>query len=239
MCGRYTLTRHSLREVAEILEAELDPDLEAAYRPRYNVAPTNLCWLVVDEGGHRQIAAGRWGFPIPYGPRADDPVGMINARAETAADKPSFRDAFVRGRCGVIADGFFEWAGPKGRRQPIWFHPPSGELLVFAGLWREHADADTGEVERRFTILTTEANALVEPTHARMPAILPSQSLGPWLQPPPRGARKPELMRLSAGLRGLLRPADNSLLVATPVSNRVSNVRNDDPGCVEGERLLF
>ncbi|HFE45227.1 MAG TPA: hypothetical protein ENJ18_06995 [Nannocystis exedens] len=116
MCGRFTLTRHDLREVATLLEAELTDELAATYRPRYNVAPTNLHWLLVDEGGRRQLVLGRWGFPIPFGPRKHDPVGLINARSETAARKPTFRNAFTQTRCAVIADGFYEWAGPRGRR---------------------------------------------------------------------------------------------------------------------------
>lgn len=239
MCGRFTLTRHNLREVATLLEAELTDELAAAYRPRYNVAPSNLHWLLVDEGGRRQLVLGRWGFPISFGPRKDDPVGLINARSETAASKPTFRAAFTRTRCAVIADGFFEWAGPRGRRAPTWFHSPSQELLLFAGLWRERADPDTGELERRFTILTTEANAVIEPCHARMPAILAPASVTPWLAPPPQIRQQEQLGRFTEGLREHLRPADNALLRATPVSPRVGNVRNDDPACIEPERLLF
>lgn len=237
MCGRFTLTRTSLREVAEALEADFDADDAAAYKPRYNVAPGDRAWIVVHEQGRRRIAAARWGFPQDYGPRQDDPVGLINARAETAADKPTFRGAFVRGRCGVITDGFYEWGGAKGHRQPLWFHTPRRELLLLGGLWRERTDDETGEVERRFTVLTTEANAVVSPAHARMPAIIPGPTLGRWLTPPP--LRRDDQQRLVGELRGLLRPADNSLLLATPVSSRVNNARNDDPACIEGERLLF
>ncbi len=239
MCGRFTLTRTNLRDVATILEAELDEELEAAYSPRYNVAPSNIHWLLVNEGGRRQIVAGRWGFPIAFGPRKDDPVGLINARSETAASKPTFRDAFARARCAVLADGFFEWSGPRGRRTPTWFHAPSLELLPLAGLWREQVCPETGEVERRFTILTTEANAVIEPCHARMPAILPPASVSPWIEPAPNTRHPEALRRFSAELSAHLRPADNSLLVATPVSSRVGNVRHDDPSCIEPERTLF
>jgi len=239
MCGRFTLTRTNLRDVATILEAELDEELQADHAPRYNVAPSNIHWLLVDEGGRRQIVAGRWGFPIPFGPRKDDPVGLINARAETAASKPTFRDAFTHTRCAVIADGFFEWSGPRGRRMPTWFHSPATQLLLFAGLWRERTDPESGEVERRFTILTTEANAVIEPSHARMPAILAPASVTPWLSPAPRTRDRETLRRFSGALGDHLRPADNALLVATPVSSRVGNVRNDDPGCIEPERTLF
>jgi putative SOS response-associated peptidase YedK len=238
MCGRFTLTRTDLREVAEILEAELDEELAEAYQPRYNAAPSNILWLLVNEAG-RRIVAGRWGFPMPFGPKKDDPVGLINARSETAASKPTFRDAFAHRRCAVISDGFLEWAGPKGRRRPTWFHAPSLELLLMAGLWRERADPETGEVERRFTILTTEANAVIEPSHARMPAFLPPASVDPWLAPSPNTRSKDAQRRFTAGLTDLLRPADNALLVATPVSPRVGNVRNDDPACIEPERTLF
>ena len=239
MCGRFTLTRHNLREVATLLEAELTDELAAAYRPRYNVAPTNLHWLLVDEAGRRQLVLGRWGFPIPFGPRKNDPVGLINARSETAARKPTFRNAFARTRCAVVADGFYEWSGPRGRRAATWFHSPSQELLLFAGLWREQADPETGEVERRFTILTTQANAVIEPCHARMPAILAPASVTPWLAPAPATQGREQLQRFAQKLGEHLRPADNALLRATPVSPRVGNVRNDDPACIEPERLLF
>ena len=239
MCGRFTLTRTNLREVATILEAELDADLESAHSPRYNVAPSNIHCLLVDEGRRRRIVAGRWGFPIDFGPRKDDPVGLINARAETAASKPTFRDAFAHTRCAVIADGFYEWSGPKGRRMPTWFHSPTMELLLFAGLWRERIDPGSGEVERRFTILTTEANALIEPSHARMPAILNPSSVAPWLAPAPPTRDREAIRRFAQGLVSHLRPADNALLRATPVSSRVGNVRNDDPACIEPERTLF
>ncbi|MEZ4450663.1 MAG: SOS response-associated peptidase [Nannocystaceae bacterium] len=239
MCGRFTLTRTSLREVAEALEADFSADDAAAYRPRFNVAPTDRAWLLVgDQGpGRRAVVGARWGFPQEYGPRQDDPVGLINARAETAADKPTFRRAFLHGRCAVITDGFYEWGGARGHRQPLWFHTPRRELLLLGGLWREHTDDDTGEVQRRFTVLTTEANAVVSPAHARMPVILPPAAVSRWLTPAP--SRRPDQERLVHELRGLLRPADNALLLATPVSSRVNNAKHDDPSLIEGERLLF
>lgn len=227
MCGRFTLTRHDLREVAALLGAFVSDEDAAAHRPRYNVAPSARAWLLVDEGAGRRIEAGRWGFPPPWGPRQADPVGLINVRAETAAEKPSFREAWRRRRCAVIADGFFEWRGGKGHKEPLWLHRPGGELLLFAGLWRESVDEE-GVAARRFAILTTAANELVAPIHARMPAILGPEALSRWLSVGP-----------GEGLDAALGPAPAGLLVATPVSTRVNDARFDDPLCVASAPGLF
>lgn len=237
MCGRYTLTRTNLREVAELLGATVSADDAAAHRPRYNIAPSSPGWLVVADAGARQIVRGRWGFPVPFGPRQDDPVGLINARAESIADKPTFRGALAHGRCGVVADGFFEWTGHKGHKRPLWFHPPGGDLLVFAGLWREVADPDTGEVERRFAILTTDANRLVAPIHERMPAILAPGALARWLAPAP--SERAAFGAFAAGLQDILAPAPEGALEATAVSPRVNDARVDDPLCIAAEPTLF
>ena len=230
MCGRFTLTRTDLREVAELLGAAVSAEDAAAHRPRYNVAPSQEAWLVVEDGAGRRLTRGRWGYPPPFGPRHDDPVGLINARAETVAEKPTFRGALAGGRCAVVADGFFEWTGAKGHRRPLWFHAPGGEVLLFAGLARQVADAESGELERRFAVLTTAANRLVAPIHDRMPALVPVEALGRWLAPT-------ALERVALG--DLLRPAPEGLLVATPVSARVNDARFDDPLCVAAEPGLF
>lgn len=230
MCGRFTLTTPDLEALARVVEADISPALRERHHPRYNVAPTQAAAIVCEEEDGRQLELAVWGMPSPWG-KDRRPGGFINARAETAATLPTFRDAFARGRCGVLADGFYEWSGPKEHRQPYWFHPPKGQLIVFAGLYRDARDEQTGELTRRFLILTTAANSVVAPHHDRMPAIVPRGQLRRWLAPLPRSARPAD----SAALAELLGPAPEGLLVATPVSTRVNSPRHDDPACLEPE----
>ena len=220
MCGRFTLTTPDIEALARFVSADLDPRLLEHHQPRYNIAPTSVTPLLVAAGPRRILEPAVWGLPSPFG--ADKrPGGFINARAETAATLPSFRDAFARGRCGVMTDGFFEWTGPKASRRPLWFRRHDGAPMVLAGLYRDASDPETGEVTRRFAILTTRANATLAPHHDRMPVILPLPGLERWL-----GAARPD------ALGDLLQPAPDDLLSTTPVSPRVNNVRFDDEGCI-------
>ena len=199
MCGRMTLTRRELIEVADELEAAFDAGAAAAYRPRYNVAPTDTHPVLRLREGARWLEPARWGLP-PTGRRAKAPV--INARAETARLRDPFRAAWngpvgsMAGRCVVPADGFFEWK--KETREPTWFHRPDGRLLLLAGLWQDGA----------FTVLTTAPNALVGQIHDRMPAVLSPDEAHAWLAAPSSG---------------LLHPAPEGVLEARPVSTRRSS----------------
>lgn len=206
MCGRFTLTRRELGDVAAYLDAEVDDALQGAYRPRYNIAPTDV-HLILREP-HR-LEPGIWGW-------AGGPAGLvINARSETVAKKAMFREAVARRRCVIPADGFYEWTGDKSRRRPLWFHPPDGGLLLMAGLWEPAPDGRPA-----FTVLTTEANALIAASHDRMPVLLDRETARQWLL-------RPNL--------DLLCPAAVGSLVCTPVSPRVNSVENDDPACLEPE----
>ena len=208
MCGRFTLTAKDLGRVATALGAEIESGLSAAWQPRYNVAPTQLHPIVREEGAHRSLARAAWGLTSSPGP-----TPHINARAESAATKPTFRRAFEARRCVVPADGFYEWtSGPgKGTRQPVWFHAPDGALLLLAGLWEERAGT------LAFTILTTAANDVVAKVHDRMPALLSRARMDEWLARPDAA---------------LLAPAASDALVATMVSARVNRVAADDPDCL-------
>jgi putative SOS response-associated peptidase YedK len=203
MCGRITLTVPDLHTVAELLEADLAAEDAAAYRPRYNAAPTDRLFIAVlaakASGARRQLVPARWGFP----------GGVINVRSETAARQP----AFEQGRAIVPADGFFEWTGPKSARRPIWFRPRAGGLLYLAGLARPLPDG-----QPCFVVLTTEARGPIAEVHDRMPVLLPPARAREWLE------RKDS---------GLLVPAPEDFLTATEVSTRVNSVANDDPGCLE------
>jgi putative SOS response-associated peptidase YedK len=189
--------------VAQLLEADLRPEDVELYRPRYNIAPTDLHWVVRLAGQKRAMVPAGWGFARP-----DAPL-LINARVETARDTPTFRDAFARHRCVVPADGFFEWRGAAKERRPIWFHPQTG-LLLFAGIYEEREGAPPA-----FVILTTEANSTVAIAHDRMPVIVPASGVDDWLS------------------RASIAPVAPDLLVATPVSRRVSSVAHDDPSCLD------
>lgn len=206
MCGRFTLTRRDLAEVAAELEAEFSAEDAARYRPRYNAAPTDEHFVLRLEGDRRRLVPAVWGLE-----GARTPI-VINARAETAAQKPMFREAFRQRRCVVPADGFFEWTPSNGGKQPIWFHAPDGKLVPLAGLY----DVEPGGAIR-FVILTTEANDLVRPIHDRMPVVLSHGAVGAWLEEP---------------ISELLAPAPEGMLVATAVSRRVNDVANDDPECL-------
>jgi putative SOS response-associated peptidase YedK len=203
MCGRMTLSRRELAEIADELAAIVDPEAVAGYRPRYNVAPTDRHVVLRLVDGQRRLELARWGLP-PTGPGRPP---LFNARAETAPTKQAFRAAFAGGRCVVPADGFYEWRTTADGRQPLWIHRPDGGLLLMAGLY------EAG----RFTVLTTEPNALVREIHDRMPALLSEAEAATWLAAP---------------TQRVLHPAPEGVLAARPVSGRVNSVRHDDPQCL-------
>jgi putative SOS response-associated peptidase YedK len=147
----------------------------------------------------------------------------INAKAETATEKPMFRDAFRRRRCLVPADGFYEWRREDMRKQPVYICMKDREPFAFAGLW-EHWENQDGQAIESCTILTTEPNDLLKPIHNRMPVILDPKDYDLWLDPDVRDAGKP------SALLGPYPPED---MAAFPVSLRVNNPRNDDPECIE------
>jgi putative SOS response-associated peptidase YedK len=223
MCGRFTLARQDRVSLARELGVPVDQITDADYQPRYNIAPTNKHWIVRMEYEDRELIRARWGLINHWAKDRNIGYKQINARAETLHTRPAFREAFKKRRCVVPADGFFEWAGPKGARQPIWFHRSDEGLLLFAGLF-ESWQPEPGEWEPTFTIVTTDANSAIEPVHNRMPVILPEQAADEWLNP-----RQDNQTSLSA----LLVPAGDDLLTSTRVSPRVNSVKNDDPACLE------
>jgi putative SOS response-associated peptidase YedK len=205
MCGRFTLTTSDLDGLARQLRAELDPAFRRPWRPRFNVAPGDAHVVVRAEGGGLRLREASFGFTTRPGRLT------VNARAESALQRPAFRDAWRTRRCAVPADGFYEWSGPRERRQPSWLHRADGRPLLFAALWRP---SEAGLPE--FAILTVDANADVSALHDRMPAILAEGALDAWLD----GGDPPRL-------------APEGTLAAREVSRRVNSVRNDDAGCLD------
>ena len=218
MCGRYTL-RTPVEKLAEEFGLE---DSSVDLPPNYNVAPTQGVAAVLAENGHRRLEVLRWGLIPPW---ADDPqIGsrMINARAETAHEKPSFRRAFRERRCLIPPDGYYEWKRTNGTKQPYYIHMKEGRPFAFAGLWESWREEGGPEV-RSCAILTTRPNALASEIHDRMPVILPAGSREAWLDPE---AEKEELL-------ALLEPYPEDEMEAYPVSRYVNSPQNNDPRCVE------
>jgi putative SOS response-associated peptidase YedK len=219
MCGRFTLTLDpgDLRE-----ELDLGPIAVELYA-RFNIAPTQPV-AVVTEADKRQVELFKWGL-IPSWTK-DPTIGsrLINARSETLAEKPSFRKAFERRRCLILADGFFEWAHAiekTARKTPYYFHLVSGKAFTFAGLW-EFWRSPSGEEIRSCTIITCPANERIAAFHDRMPVILPEAVRWKWLDP----AAKP------ASLNSFLVPYPAGEIAYHPVSTMVNSPTVDDPACV-------
>ena len=220
MCGRFTL-HHSLEEIEERFAAEVEADAKASdAEARYNIAPTQSV-LTVTQNGARHLGAYHWGL-IPSWAK-DPAIGsrMINARAETLAEKPSFRTALQKRRCLIPADGFYEWqaAPAKGPKTPMHFRRTDGALFAFAGLWDEWHAPD-GSPLRSCTIITTTPNAVAAPIHDRMPVILRPEDEALWLD---------ASVTQAADLLPLLAPYPAEAMEAYAVSRSVNVPTVDDP----------
>lgn len=226
MCGRYRQSR-APGEVAEWFET-VNPLPNRG--PSWNLAPTQDALVVLrhPDTGRRHLEVLRWGLVPHWSKDAKGGARLINARAETVAEKPSFRDAFRRHRCVVPADGFYEWhaVGPRGAKQPYAIGAVDGSPLVFAGLWSGWRSPE-GELLRTFTIVTTAANDRLRPLHERMPVILARSSWPAWLG---------EVEAGPAELATMFDPVAAPELTVWPVSSRVGKVSENDAALVE--RLL-
>ena len=221
MCGRFVAASPLplLVDHFDVDEVRVDPDDDAA-APSWNVAPTERVLAVAEHDGRRLLGAFRWGLVPAWAPDPSNGARLINARAETLADKPAFREAFARRRCLVPADGFYEWRlAPGGAKQPVYLAPSPPAVLAFAGLWEVWRDpaAPAAPPMRTCTIVTTDANERVTPLHSRMPVVLPRAAWSTWLDP---GEHDPGL------LASLLVPAPEDLLDLRDASRLVNDVRN-------------
>lgn len=220
MCGRFTQT-HSNTEVAKAFNLAHVPPLE----PRYNIAPTQKVAGILrsNSESEREFKWLRWGL-IPHWAK-EQSIGnkLINARAETVAQKPSFRSAFRRSRCLIIASGFYEWQRAENRKQPFYIQQIDNLPFALAGLWSTWQSPD-GETISSCTIITTEANEIMQPIHKRMPVILKSTDYDLWLDPT---VQKLEL------LQPILHPYNLDKLKAYPVSTLVNNPRHNSLECLK------
>ena len=200
---------------------------EPDFPPRYNIAPSQPVPIVIRDGGQRRFMLVRWGL-VPSWAKEMPQSLLINARAETIAEKPSFRGAFRHRRALMPADGFYEWKaggrenGKTGPKQPYFIRRRDGAPFAMAALWENWMDAHGSELDT-CAIVTTEANETLAPFHHRMPVILDEKDWTLWLDP---AATEKEL-------RALLRPAPDDLLEAIPVSTRINSPANDDPSLIE------
>lgn len=216
MCGRFTLSLEPGDLQEELGLGAMPADL----RPRYNIAPTQPVAVVVD-GGSRDVAMYHWGLVPGWAKDVSMGSRMINARSETLAEKPSFRQAFAHRRCLIPADGFYEWDKKGSKKEPYFIHLASGKPFMFAGLWETWHGPD-GSVLNSCTIITCAANALVGRLHERMPVILPRDQQTGWLTPG---------IHLS-DLQALLAPFSAGEMAMYPVRPVVNNPANDSPECL-------
>lgn len=217
MCGRFTLTWDDMNALAA--ELGIAQECLADYKPRYNIAPLQRHFILTTEYEQHMLTPAKWGLVNRWAKDASWAARCINAKAETVEKLPSFRDAFKKRRCVIPGDGFYEWRGPKGKREPLWIHRTDGKLLLFAGLY-EAWQKDPGQYETTFTIITCPPNAVMASIHNRMPVILSYKDAEDWMNP--REEHPLDLKRL-------LVPAPEDLLVTQRVSPIVNNVRNEGP----------
>lgn len=220
MCARYSL----IATAEELVEwFKLRKTLELV--PRYNIAPTQAVAVVRQDpaSGERTFALMHWGL-IPHWAK-DSSIAhrMINARSETAAEKPSFRNALRRRRCILPCSGYYEWKKLEKRKQPYWIHMKEAPLFALAGLWEIWDSPEGGTIES-CTVLTQDANEATREIHDRMPVILLPEEYDAWLDPDQQDGPT-ALKRLS--------PLANDLLEATPVSSYVGNSRHEGPQCLD------
>ncbi len=219
MCGRFSLTKPKKIKAKDLKIKQEEVDL---LKPRYNIAPSNNIAAIL-KGGERHIETLRWGL-IPSWSK-DETIGarMINARAETLSEKPSFKGLLNKHRCLILADGFFEWLDTGRGKQPHFIHLKSGEPFTFAGLW-SHWTNPKGEEVRTCTIITCQPNKLMEKIHNRMPVILDAEARDVWLDPENKEGKI---------LTGLLNPYPEKGMEAYPVSKVVNSPANDVEECIK------
>jgi putative SOS response-associated peptidase YedK len=220
MCGRYNLITDA-EALVDFFEIEQTLFDVSELQPRYNIAPSQDVPIVRDTGNGRELAMARWGL-VPHWSKEEKPkYSTINARAETVAEKPTYREAFRRKRCLIPATGFYEWKREGDQKTPHHIRLPEGGLFAFTGLW-DHWDKE-GTGFDSCSIIVTSANTTMQPIHDRMPVILNPAQYNTWLA-------ADHFNR--AQLESLLVPYTGELK-AYPVSRLVNSPKNDDSRCIE------
>jgi putative SOS response-associated peptidase YedK len=219
MCSRYSLT-----SPPEAVRAYFGYRDTPNFPPRYNIAPTQPVAVVrLSREGERQFRLMRWGLLPSFVKDPKQFPTLINARAEEVLDKPSFRHAMRYRRCLVVADGFYEWTGPKGKRRPFLLRPREPQLIAFAGIYERWRDQEGGETDT-VAILTCPANRTVAALHDRMPVVLPFEHFAAWLDVKATPAET---------ALALLQPAADDLFEAIEMHPKINDSKRDEPGIQE------
>lgn len=219
MCGRYTLVT-GLEGLIERYGVE---NVEMEIKPRYNIAPSQIVPVLVQGNRERKIFPFRWGLIPSFSQNTKSGYKMINARAETLLEKPSFKNLLLRRRCLIPSDSLFEWKRNKNEKQPYRIMLNSGEIFSFAGLYDIWKNPISGEKVYSCTIITTKANDLIAGIHDRMPVILDRSTEELWLN---REEQNPSV------IQDLLISFDSVHMKVYPVHTMVGNVKNDVPECI-------
>lgn len=220
MCGRFAQTPALTTLFSRYTFFGED---EAGVVPRYNIAPTQRVPVIFGDADGNHLESMRWGLVPHWTKELASSKPLINARGETAAEKPSFRTPFKRHRCIVPASGFYEWKREGGKKTPFYIHLTKNRPMAFAGLW-DRWDAPDGSILHSFTIITTAANELVKPIHDRMPVILREEDEAMWLDVDQHDPER---------LKTLLVPYAESEMDAHAVSPLVNSVAHDSEDCLE------
>jgi putative SOS response-associated peptidase YedK len=219
MCGRFVGYRNldELRQFFPIDRANCE------VTENFNVAPSQEILVIYKQEGENWLGKFHWGL-VPFWAKGPS-IGnrMINARAETVAEKPAFKNAFKKRRCLIIADGFYEWKGPRGQKQPMLITLPDKKPFAFAGLWEAWRREDTDSLYRSCTIITTEASESIREIHHRMPVILKPEAYPEWLNPNNQDI---------SYLKKIMENNRLTRLISYPVSKEVNSARHNDPSCI-------
>ena len=227
MCGRFTL-----RTPTSLLIKQFALPFSPEWTPRFNIAPTQEAAVVrLNSHGQRELALLHWGLIPSWSKEFKMGGPLINARAETVDTKPSFRAAFKKRRCLVLADGYYEWRKEGKLKQPYHVHLRDEKTFAFAGFWeRWRGTGNTANSLDSCTIVTTASNKLTRDIHERMPVILSSKDHSLWLDSTIQSRQK---------LNFLFEPFPSELMVMDAVSTRINSVKNDDAACLDHQQELF
>ena len=227
MCGRFSITG-DLDFYAEYFG--VDDVVTDSLEKSWNVAPTDPVYVIAERDGRRQLGSMRWGL-VPHWATNTKTI-HINARSETVATTPAFRDSFARKRCLIPADGFYEWEPPEEGRTPHWVYRADGHPMVFAGIWASRIDPETDVWHRTCSIITKSSEGIIEDIHDRMPVALVPEVWDAWLD---------RDVKDSEAAFGLLQPIEADAIMEHVVSRNVNSVRNNDPSLrdqIEPETLF-